>query len=530
MTDIKSKPVILIDGSSYLFRAYHALPPLTNSKGQPTGAVYGVTNMIRKLLSDYEPERIAVVFDSKVKTFRHELYQEYKANRASMPEELQTQIKPLHDLIKAMGIPLIIVDGVEADDVIGTLASQAKHDGYEVLISTGDKDMTQLVNGQVTLINTMTNTVLDHEGVVKKYGLRPDQMIDYLTLVGDTSDNIPGVPSVGPKTAQKWLLQYDNLDAIIADANNISGKVGENFRQALPHIPLSKQLVTIKCDVPLSVKLKDLHLTQQNIDLMRDLYQQLEFKALLTKLEHPPSSKSSSYKTLLTEAQLNEWVRKLEKAPVIAFDTETNSLNDIVAELVGISMSVQPGEAVYIPLAHDYPHAPKQLDRQTVLEALVPILNDEKKNIIGQNIKYDLNVLGNYSYTILAHLYDTMLESYVLSGGVGRHNMDSLALNYLGKSTITFEEVAGKGKKQITFNKVEIDKATEYAAEDADITLQLHNTLWSKLIAVPAVAKVFKNIEMPLVRVLMRMERYGVLIDSDLLKEDLRPWPNALNN
>jgi DNA polymerase-1 len=518
MTDTQSKPVILIDGSSYLFRAYHALPPLTNTKGQPTGAVYGVTNMIRKLLSDYEPDRMAVIFDSKVKTFRHLLYQEYKANRESMPDELQVQIQPLHDLIKAMGIPLIVVDGVEADDVIGTLASEAKHHGYDVLISTGDKDMAQLVNGQVTLINTMTNTLLDHDGVVKKFGIRPDQMIDYLTLVGDSSDNIPGVPSVGPKTAQKWLTQYEHLDAIIKDADNITGKVGDNFREAISQIPLSKQLVTIKCDVPLPVKLKDLNLTQPNFDLLQELYQQLEFKALLSKLENKSPSKATNYKTILTSAQLSAWIKKLENAPIIAFDTETNSLNDIVAELVGISMATDQGVAVYIPLAHDYPHAPDQMDRQTVLEALVPILSDEKKIILGQNIKYDLNVLGNYSYTITAPLYDTMLESYVLSGGTGRHDMDSLALNYLGKSTITFEEVAGKGKKQITFNKVEIDKATKYAAEDADITFQLHRILWSKLSKIPAVVKVFQEIEMPLVKVLMRMERYGVLIDPKMLR------------
>ncbi len=518
MTESKSKPIVLIDGSSYLFRAYHALPPLTNSKGQPTGAVYGVTNMIRKLLSDYEPEKIAVVFDSKAKTFRHTLFQEYKANRETMPDELQVQIKPLHDLIKAMGIPLIIIDGVEADDVIGTLASEAEESGHDVLISTGDKDMTQLVNSKVTLINTMTNTVLNPEGVVEKYGLRPDQMIDYLTLVGDSSDNIPGVPSVGPKTAQKWLSHYDNLDAIIADANNITGKVGENFRQALPQIPLSKQLVTIKCDVSLPIRLKELHLEEPNREGLRELYQELEFKALLSKLDQGASSVKRSYTTIYTKEQLSSWVKKLEKAPIVAFDTETTSLNDIVAELVGISMAVHPGEAIYIPLAHNYTDAPVQLDRQYVLEALVPILNNEKKIIIGQNIKYDLNVLGNYSYTITGILYDTMLESYVLSGGVGRHDMDSLAQNYLGKTTIKFEDVAGKGKKQVTFNKVDISQATDYAAEDADITLQLHNTLWSELIAIPSVAKVFKEIEMPLVQVLMRMERYGVLIDPDALK------------
>lgn len=518
MTAIKSKPVILIDGSSYLFRAYHALPPLTNTKGQPTGAVYGVMNMIRKLMTDYQPERIAVVFDSKAKTFRHEMYPEYKANRATMPEELQVQIKPLHDLIKAMGLPLIIIDGVEADDVIGTFAEQAEHQGHEVLISTGDKDMTQLVNKQVTLINTMTNTMLDEEGVFKKFGVRPDQMIDYLTLVGDSSDNIPGVPSVGPKTAQKWLEQYGSLDAIIANANNIGGKVGENLRNALKQLPLSKELVTIKCDVPLQLQLQDLILVPADRDMLREQYQELEFKALLGKLDQESPKQAHNYATVTTVEQLTVWLNKLQHAAVIAFDTETNSLNDIVAELVGISVAVAPGEAAYIPLAHDYEGAPAQLSREEVLEGLVSILGDEKKIIIGQNIKYDLNVLGNYSYTSSAILYDTMLESYILTGGTGRHDMDSLALNYLGKTTIKFEDVAGKGKKQVTFNKVPLELAAEYAAEDADITLQLHQALWPKLSAIPAMARVFTEIEMPLVTVLMRMERYGVLIDPALLR------------
>jgi DNA polymerase-1 len=514
----RSKPVILVDGSSYLFRAYHALPPLTNSKGQATDAVYGVANMIRKLLSDYQPVRIAVVFDSKVKTFRHELYPEYKANRATMPEELQTQIAPLHNVIKAMGIPLIVIDGVEADDVIGTLAVEAKKEGYEVIISTGDKDITQLVNGNVTLINTMTNSLLDHEGVIKKFGVRPDQMIDYLTLVGDSSDNIPGVPSVGPKTAEKWLGQYGSLDAIVADANNISGKVGEKFRDVLEQLPLSKQLVTIKCDVPLPIKIQDLVLVEPDVDSLRNLYHELEFKALLAKLEQEKPAQPTAYETVITQDHFDHWLKKLAAANLIAFDTETTSLNDIVAELVGISVATAPGEAAYIPLAHHYQHAPVQLDRESVLKELIPILNGENKTIIGQNIKYDLNVIGNYNYTLTGTLYDTMLESYVLSGGAGRHDMDSLALNYLGKSTIKFEDVAGKGKKQVTFDHVPIDIAAPYAAEDADITWQLHQTLWSKLSAVPSVAKVFNEIEMPLVPVLMRMERTGVLIDPVFLK------------
>lgn len=518
MSENKPKPVILIDGSSYLFRAYHALPPLTNSKGQPTGAVYGVMNMIRKLISDYDPERIAVVFDSKAKTFRHEMYSEYKANRATMPEELQTQIKPLHDLIKSMGIPLVIVDGVEADDVIGTLAVQAKEQGHKVVISTGDKDIAQLVNKHVTLINTMTNTLLDEDGVLKKFGIRPNQMIDYLTLVGDTSDNIPGVPNVGPKTAQKWLLTYGNLDAIVANADNITGKVGENFRNALDHLPLSKQLVTIRCDVPLSVKLDDLVLTPPDNEALREHYHELEFKGLLSKLEKEKPTVSHQYETILTQEHFLIWLEKLKHSSFFAFDTETNSLNDIVAELVGISVAVAPGEAAYIPLAHDYEGAPQQLDRTIVLQCLSPILNDSKKTMIGQNIKFDLNVLGNYGVATHTTLYDTMLESYVLKGSSSRHDMDSLALNYLGKSTIKFEDVAGKGKKQFTFNYVPIETGAVYAAEDADITLQLHEVLWPKLKAVPAMAKVFTEIEMPLVPVLMRMERCGVLIDPDLLR------------
>lgn len=512
------KPVILIDGSSYLFRAFHALPPLTNSKGLPTGAVYGVANMVRKLLSDYQPERIAVVFDSKVKTFRHKLYPEYKANRAIMPDELKVQIEPLHNIIRAMGIPLICVDGVEADDVIGTLAIEAKKNGYAVIISTGDKDLTQLVNSHVTLINTMTNTLLDHDGVVKKFGVRPDQIIDYLTLIGDSSDNIPGVPSVGPKTAEKWLSQYGTLDSIIADANNIPGKVGEKFRDVLGQLPLSKQLVTIKCDVQLPIEINDLVIDKPNVDSLRDLYLELEFKALLVKLDQEKPTTPTNYDTVMTQNQFDLWLEKLRKANVIAFDTETTSLNDIVAELVGISVAIGSGEAAYIPLAHNYKQAPNQLDRESVLNELIAILNEDNKIIIGQNIKYDLNVIGNYSYTFTGAMVDTMLESYVLTGGTGRHDMDTLALNYLGKSTIKFEDVAGKGKKQITFNHVPIEVASQYAAEDADITWQLHQVLSSKLSAIPAVEKVFNEIEMPLVPVLMRMERYGVLIDSDLLK------------
>ncbi len=512
------KPVILIDGSSYLFRAYHALPPLTNSKGQPTGAVYGVANMIRKLLNDYQPERIAVVFDSKVKTFRHELFPEYKANRAVMPDELKVQIEPLHNIIRAMGIPLICVEGVEADDVIGTLAIEAKKNGYEVIISTGDKDFAQLVNTHITLINTMTNTSLDHDGVVNKFGVRPDQIIDYLTLVGDTSDNVPGVPSVGPKTAEKWLSQYGNLDSLIANANNITGKVGEKFRDFINQIPLTKQLVTIKCDVQLPVNIHDIVVEKPNVESLHSLYLELEFKALLAKLDQEKPATPTNYDTVLTERQLDLWLDKLNKSSLIAFDTETTSLNDIVAELVGISVAIESGDAAYIPLAHDYKKAPQQLDRETVLEKLIPILNGENKIIIGQNIKYDLNVIGNYNYTFTGALVDTMLESYVLTGGTGRHDMDTLALNYLGKSTIKFEDVAGKGKKQITFNQVPIDTASQYAAEDADITWQLHQVLSSKLKEIPSVEKVFKEIEMPLVPVLMRMERQGVLIDSALLR------------
>ncbi len=512
------KPLILIDGSSYLFRAYHALPPLTNSKGMPTGAVYGVANMIRKLLTDYQPERIAVVFDTKAKTFRHELFPEYKANRAVMPDELKVQIEPLHNIIRAMGIPLISVEGVEADDVIGTLAIEAKKNGYEVIISTGDKDMAQLVNTHVTLINTMNNTILDHDGVVKKFGVRPDQMIDYLTLVGDSSDNIPGVPSVGPKTAEKWLSQYGNLDSLIGEAENIPGKVGEKFRNALDQIPLSKQLVTIKCDVQLPLNIHDIVIEKPNVESLRNLYLELEFKALLAKLDQEKPTAAINYDTVMTQHQFDLWLDKLKKAELIAFDTETTSLNDIVAELVGISVAIGQGEAIYIPLAHDYKQVPNQLDREAVLEKLIPILNDDNKIIIGQNIKYDLNVIGNYNYTLTGAIVDTMLESYVLTGGTGRHDMDTLALNYLGKSTIKFEDVAGKGKKQITFNHVPIETASQYAAEDADITWQLHQVLSSKLNAIPAVAKVFKEIEMPLVPVLMRMERRGVLIDSKLLK------------
>lgn len=529
------KPIILVDGSSYLYRAYHALPPLTNSKGNPTGAVYGMINMLKRLMADYAPEQMAVVFDTKGKTFRDELYPDYKATREEMPNELVQQVQPIHDIIRAMGIPLMMVEGVEADDVIGTLASQAIQHKTDVLISTGDKDFAQLVNSHTTLINTMSNTVLDPAAVKVKFGVPPERIVDYLTLVGDTSDNVPGVPQVGPKTAAKWLTEYGSLDNIIANADKISGKVGNNFRDFLPRLPLTKELVTIKLDVKLPFHLHDLELKPANKEALIALFKEMEFKSWLAELlkDQPQAStvqsKHDQYETVTSASEFQRWIKELEKAPLFAFDTETTSLDYMQAKLVGVSFAIHPGKAVYVPCGHDYADAPAQLSLQEILQALKPILENPASKKIGQNIKYDMEVLANYHIRLQGAAYDTMLESYILDSTANTHDMDTLALKYLGWRTITYADVAGKGAKQIPFNEVPLEQASTYAAEDADVTLRLHHALWPRLEKEPKLAHVFENIEMPLVPVLVQMERHGVLIDPQKLIDQGKELQKRLN-
>lgn len=521
---MQKKPFILVDGSSYLYRAFHAMPSLTNSKGFPTGAVYGVINMLRKLLSDYEPDSIAVVFDDKGKTFRDELYPQYKANRKAMPEELIPQIEPIHNIIRAMGLPILMETGVEADDVIGTLAKEAARHEIHTLISTGDKDLAQLVDSHITLVNTMTNTMLDIDGVTEKFGIPPECIIDYLALVGDTSDNIPGIPQVGPKTAVKWLQQYGSLDNIVTHAAEITGKVGDNLRANLGQLPLAKSLTTVKLDVPLTVKIADLIRKTPDNNALERLYADLEFKSWLADiLKQQPAQKSqdkyASYETIFTENQLADWLSKLSQATLFAFDTETTSLNYMDAEIVGISFAIEPGKAAYIPVAHQYENAPQQLKREYVLQKLKPLLENPNLKKIGQNIKYDLEVLANYDIQLKGIAYDTMLESYVLDSSSNNHDMDTLALKYLSWQTIAYEDVAGKGAKQISFAEVPVEQASPYAAEDADVTLQLHKTLWPKLNSQRGLKHIFENIEIPLISVLARIERNGVLIDADKLQK-----------
>ncbi|HIA09238.1 MAG TPA: DNA polymerase I [Chromatiaceae bacterium] len=529
MTTITDKTLVLVDGSSYLYRAYHAMPPLTNSNGQPTGAVYGVINMLKRLCDEHNCEHLAIIFDAPGKTFRNDLYPEYKANRPPMPDDLRSQIEPLHELVEALGMPLIRVPGVEADDVIGTLATSASNAGMKTLISTGDKDMAQLVNDDVTLVNTMTNTMMDADGVEEKFGVRPDQIIDYLTLVGDTSDNIPGVPKVGPKTAVKWLAEYDSLDAIIEHADAVNGKIGENLRASLDQLPLSKDLVTIRLNVELEQSLDDLKLGKPDTAALSEGFARMEFKTWLSELldqkdgvatdDHETTTAQANYITIDTQALLDEWMARLQSADVFAFDTETTSLDYMQARIVGVSFSVTPGEAAYVPLAHDYAGAPDQLDLDSVLQQLKPLLEDESQAKVGQNLKYDMSVLANHGITLRGVRYDTMLESYVLDSTATRHDMDSLALKYLAHNTIHFEDVAGKGAKQLTFNQVPVETAAPYAAEDADVTLRLHQTLQPRLDELPALVGLYRDIEMPLVPVLSRMERNGVLVDRDLLAQ-----------
>jgi len=541
------KPIILVDGSSYLYRAFHALPPLVTSSGQPTGAVRGVAAMLRKLIKDYDPQYMAVIFDAKGKTFRDEMFEEYKSQRPPMPDDLREQVTPLHDLIRAMGLPLIIEDGVEADDVIGTYARIFGSQGKPVLISTGDKDMAQLVTEQVTLINTMNDALYDIDGVKKKFGVGPELIIDFLALMGDKVDNIPGVPGVGEKTAL-GLLQglgsletiYDNLDKVanlsFRGAKTLGKKLEDNKEMAF----LSYQLATIKLDCDVSDDLNELKLQTPDAEKLAEYYRSLEFKGWLSELlegqdpaaedagkkveleadsEPVQSIDKEGYETVLDATALNAWIDALKNADVFAFDTETTSLNYMQAELVGVSVAVEAGKAAYIPFGHNYPGAPDQLDKQFVLDALKPILEDDNLKKVGQNLKYDMSVLAeDAGITLRGVAFDTMLESYVLDSVATRHDMDSLSLKYLGHKTIGFEEIAGKGAKQLTFNQVGLEEAGTYAAEDADITLRLHQSLWPKLENEGKLPEVFRDIELPLVTVLSRIERNGTYVDATLLK------------
>lgn len=552
MVQIADNPLILVDGSSYLYRAYHAFPPLTNSRGEPTGAMYGVLNMLRSLILQYQPTHAAVVFDAKGKTFRDELFEDYKSHRPPMPDDLRAQIEPLHAMVKAMGLPLLAVSGVEADDVIGTLALEAEKAGRPVLISTGDKDMAQLVTPGVTLINTMTNTILGPEEVLTKYGVPPELIIDFLALMGDSSDNIPGVPGVGEKTAQALLQGLGGLDTLYANPEKIAEltfrgakTMAAKLEQSKELAYLSYKLATIKTDVELELGCEQLEVQQPAADELLTLFKQYEFKRWITDVEagkwmqakgakpaaqpqkageveaepEVPASQLSydNYVTILDEHVLLEWIERLKKAPLFAFDTETDSLDNVSANLVGLSFATEPGVACYIPVAHDYLDAPEQISRERALELLKPLLEDEKALKVGQNLKYDRGIMQNYGIELRGIAFDTMLESYTLDSVAGRHDMDSLADRWLKHQTISFEEIAGKGKKQLTFNQIDLETAGRYAAEDADVTLQLHLKMWPKLEKVAGPLSIFKNVEMPLVPVISRIERNGVKIDPAIL-------------
>ena len=553
MPTTATTPLILVDGSSYLFRAYHSPPHLTNSKGEATGAIYGVVNMLKSLLRQYQPTQMAVVFDAKGPTFRNEMYSEYKAHRPPMPDDLRSQIAPLHEIIQAMGLPLLCISGVEADDVIGTLACQASAAGLHTLISTGDKDMAQLVDGHITLINTMTNTLLDPQGVAEKFGVGPELIIDYLALMGDKVDNIPGLPGVGEKTAAA-LLQglgsieqiYQQLDQVAALSFRGAKTMAAKLEQFRDQLQLSYQLATIKTDVELPYQLADLTIKSADNSRLAQLYQECEFRRWLAEVlgNEPAAAKlqvkaaqadmfagaddtvvptatatTTDYLTVLDETAFAAMLRQLHGSELVAFDTETTSLDYMQAELVGLSVATAAGSAWYVPVAHDYVGAPEQLKRDWVLAQLKPWLEDSSKAKVGQNLKYDQSVLARYGIALKGVCFDTMLESYVLNSVASRHDMDSLSLKYLGHKTISFEDIAGKGAKQLTFNQIELEKAAQYAAEDADITLQLHQKLWPQLQQQGDLAQVLRDIEMPLVDILSRIERHGVLIDSKLLSK-----------
>jgi len=545
------KRLLLVDGSSYLYRAFHALPDLRTSKGEPTGAIRGVLSMLQRLLKDYPSDYIACVFDAKGKTFRDDIYPEYKANRAAMPDDLRPQIEPLFEAIKAMGWPLIVEEGVEADDVIGALAKQAEREGVRTIISTGDKDISQLVNAHITVVNTMrdafrkTDEVLDAAGVENKFGIPPELMIDYLMLIGDSSDNVPGVEKVGPKTAVKWLKEYGSLENIIANADKITGVVGENLRKALPWFPTSRELITIRNDVGIRENLHDLAPQAPEKAKLVELYTRFEFKTWLKELNdgktpalggkqdgasravvsnvasasneinYQPVT-TRDYETILSEAQLDDWLDKLQNAELVCVDTETTSLDPMMAQVVGISFSVEPGKAAYLPLRHDYFGAPEQLDFAETLSKLKPILENENIKKVGQNLKYDMHVFANHGITLRGIVHDTLLQSYVFESHMN-HGMDNLSERHLGITPIAFEEVAGKGAKQVGFNQVAIEQASEYAAEDADITLQLHKAMYPIVEHDDKLRFIYEQIEMPVSQILFTMERNGVLIDAHML-------------
>lgn len=532
-----ASPLVLVDGSSYLYRAYHALPALSNSQGAPTGAIYGVANMLKKLLGEYRPRYLAVVFDAKGKTFRDTLYSEYKAHRPPMPEELRTQVRPLQELIRAMGLVLLEVSGVEADDVIGTLTQRAVNRQWPVVISTGDKDMAQLVERGVTLVNAMDSTRLDREGVIAKFGVLPERMVDYLALMGDKVDNIPGVPGVGPKTAAKWLQEYGSLQGVMAHAHKIKGKIGDRLRASLECLPLSYQLATIRKDVELDVGLEDLEIGLADIGRLRTLCRQLEFKTWLSGLNSDNerdrsvnADSATDYQTILSEEQLEDWLTDLKDASVFSFDTETTSLNYMTAKVVGVSFAVTTGKAAYLPFAHDYPAAPMQLRADTVLARLQPLLEDAAVKKLGHNLKYDRNVLANHGISLTGIAHDTMLESYVINSTANRHDLDTLCEKYLNHTNIHFEDVAGRGINQISFDKVRLEKATPYAAEDADMALRLHQYFWPQIQTMKAQRELYESIELPLIEVLSRMERNGVLIDAELLKEQSRELASEMSS
>jgi len=548
MSDKRS--LLLVDGSSYLYRAFHAAPPLTTSTGQPTGAIHVMLNMLQKTMREHPTELVAIVMDAPGKTFRHEMYEEYKANRPPMPDELRSQVDALNSAIEMSGLPFLRISGVEADDVIGTLAVKAAAEGINTIVSTGDKDMAQLVNDSVTLVDTMHNPTrtTDSEGVVERFGVRADQIIDYLALVGDKSDNVPGIPKCGPKTAAKWLGSYDTLDELVAHADEIGGKIGENLRGNLEQLSLSKELVTIDTAVDVDFDTETLTPGAPDDAGLQALYQQLELKGLLKTLgsagnktpatasdgaspakEPGAANEERDYETILTQAQLDAWLKKLDAAQLTAFDTETTSLNYMDAELVGMSFSVEPGKAAYLPVAHTYPGAPAQLSREEVLAQLRPWLQNADKLKVGHHLKYDAHILANYDIELNGMAYDTMIESYVLNSTAGRHDFDSVAMRYLNAATIHYEEVAGKGAKQICFDQVSIETATPYAAEDADLCLQLHNHMWAELSADEKLRKLYEEIEQPLVKVLQIIEETGVMVDEFQLSQQSNELEQSLH-
>ncbi|WNV02903.1 DNA polymerase I [Candidatus Methylospira mobilis] len=519
----ENRTLVLVDGSSFLYRAFHGLPPLTNSRGEPTGAIFGVANMLRKLQGEYPGAHIGVVFDAPGKNFRNDLYEHYKAHRPPMPDDLRAQTGPLLELVRAMGLPVIRESGVEADDVIGTLTVTAVDQGYRVVISTGDKDMAQLVNASVMLENTMNDTRMDVAGVQEKFGVSPERIVDYLALVGDTSDNIPGVPKCGPKTAVKWLNEFGSLETLMRRAGEVGGKIGENLRASLEMIPLSQQLATIKCDVELRLQPDDLAVQAADTARLRELLTQFDFHNWLKQLDSAAAGQpeveeqGANYECVLTEAAFERWLQRLRASELFAFDTETTSLEYTKARIVGVSFALQPDEAAYVPLAHDYQDAPAQLNTDWVLARLKPLLEDPRRFKLGQNLKYDAHVLTNHGIILRGGVHDTMLQSYVLNSAATRHDMDTLASHYLKYTTLHYEDVAGKGAKQIPFAQVDIERATRYAAEDADVTLKLHEVLWPRLLALPSLRALYEDIEIPLIPVLGRMEETGVLVDVFML-------------